>query len=140
MSNIASSPILSSMIYNATEGLEFPLDNKAIKQVSNNNTTDEDSSRLLLKRSPEIEMNTSFDSDVIEQLLRYIYTGRVSLDKMANQLLVAANTYELPDLKKICEKYLISTIRPETAIEMYIVGHQSNSSKLTKKAFSIMKT
>ncbi|CAG7724671.1 unnamed protein product, partial [Allacma fusca] len=55
------------------------------------------------------------------------------------QLIVAAERYGLPELKRICERVMMGQVKLQNSIEMYILGMQVNSNKLTKKAFTIMR-
>ena len=55
------------------------------------------------------------EPEVFQELLRFIYTGEVSLNKMetiAAGLLIAADKYLLDGLKMICENYLLRYISP----------------------------
>lgn len=49
----------------------------------------------------------NFKHDIMQELLKYIYTDKVGdLRLIAGDLLVAADYYDLPELKKICIKAL----------------------------------
>ncbi|XP_037817214.1 protein roadkill-like [Lucilia sericata] len=50
---------------------------------------------------------TDVDSAVCEEMLRFIYSGKVkNLSTTLEQLLIAADKYQLPDLKSECERQL----------------------------------
>lgn len=88
----------------------------------------------------EIYLDSSLNAEVTEELLRHIYTGKVeSLGKIADKLILAAHIYELPELKKICEKLLFSNIQTANAIQMYDIGVEVGSHKISKRAFAVMK-
>ena len=56
---------------------------------------------------------------VFDQLLRFIYTGRVPLDKletMAADLFIAADKYLMDELKMKCENYLLSQMSPDNCV------------------------
>ncbi|CAG7724678.1 unnamed protein product [Allacma fusca] len=107
-----SSPVLASMIFNLTF----------------------DKNESLLDLGDEI------GADVVEELIRYTYTGKVeAIEEIADRLIVTADKYELPNLKALCESVLTQQVRMENAIQMYTLGNEVKSSKLTRKAFAVMK-
>ncbi|ODM96617.1 Speckle-type POZ protein B [Orchesella cincta] len=81
--------------------------------------------------------------DCIHELLRYVYTGTVDNSKMteglANRLIIAADKYGLPELKRLCENIVLQGLRAENAIELYLLGNRVSSSRIIRKALSIMK-
>ncbi len=63
------------------------------------------------------------EPEVFRELLHFIYTGRVSLDKlktMAAELYIAASQYEMTTLKEECKKYLIRHMSPEDCAELLL--------------------
>jgi len=81
--------------------------------------------------------------DCINELLRYIYTGMVDNSKMndglANRLIIAADKYGLPELKRLCENIVLQGLKAENAIELYLLGNRVSSARITRKALSVMK-
>jgi speckle-type POZ protein len=74
--------------------------------------------------------------EVFQELLRFIYTGRVSsatMETMAVGLLIAANKYMLIGLKNKCENYLLHDMSPENCIELLLNSNLLNSSEQLKK-------
>jgi speckle-type POZ protein len=77
------------------------------------------------------------EPEVFDQLLRFIYTGRVPLDKletMAAGLLIAADKYLLDQLKMKCENYLLSQISPDNCVILLLHGDLQNPAEYLKKA------
>ena len=49
--------------------------------------------------------------DLLNQVLQFIYTGKVEFGSSVDtKLITAAHIYEIPELKKICEEFLIKNI------------------------------
>jgi speckle-type POZ protein len=77
------------------------------------------------------------EPEVFDQLLRFIYTGRVPLDKlqtMAAGLFIAADKYLMDELKTKCENYLISHMSPENCVVLLLHGNLQNPAEYLKKA------
>ena len=77
------------------------------------------------------------EANVFKELLRYIYTGQVPLEKMdevAAWLLVAADKYLLEKLKKACGDYLINRISPENCFELLSLCEFDSAYYLREKA------
>ena len=77
------------------------------------------------------------EPEVFQELLRFIYTGRVSLDKMetmAAGLLFAADKYLLDRLKKECENYLLHHMSPENCVVFLLHGNRLNLAEQLKEA------
>jgi speckle-type POZ protein len=76
------------------------------------------------------------DPEVFQELLRFIYTGRVStatMEAMAVGLFVAADKYLLSGLKNECENYLLHDMSPDNCIELLLNSNLMNSAELLKK-------
>ena len=74
--------------------------------------------------------------EVFQELLRFIYSGRVStatLDTMAAGLFIAADKYLLNGLKNECENYLLRDMSPDNCIELLLNSNLLNSSEHLKK-------
>jgi speckle-type POZ protein len=77
------------------------------------------------------------EPEVFDQLLRFIYTGRVPLDKletMAAGLFIAADKYLLDELKMKCENYLFSQMSPDNCVILLLHGDLQNPSEHLKEA------
>lgn len=63
--------------------------------------------------------------DMIEELLRYIYSDHVdNLDNLAPQLLCLAERFSLQGLKALCERNLIETITPDNVANRLLVADE----------------
>jgi speckle-type POZ protein len=77
------------------------------------------------------------EPEVFQELLRFIYTGEVFLNKMetiAAGLLIAADKYLLDGLKMICENYLLRYISPENCVVLLLNGDLENPTERLKEA------
>ena len=89
------------------------------------------------------------DTDVMKEVLRFIYTGRAfSLDTMAEDLLVAANRYQLDNLKIVCQLELCKSLSVANAPKMLALADLYNADQLkshtidfiTAHAIDVMET
>lgn len=97
---------------------------------------------LLIARSPVLEQMlggtneldlTHMAEEVASSFLKYIYTDRVDdLETNATTLLNHADTFALPGLKSICERFLSDTIKPETIPSLLLLADQFNCETLKK--------
>lgn len=63
------------------------------------------------------------ERDVFQEMLNFIYTGKVeNLNQMADDLLAAADKYALSRLKVMCEESLSSNLTPENVASVLILA------------------
>jgi speckle-type POZ protein len=77
------------------------------------------------------------EPDVFQELLRFIYTGRVPLEKletMAASLFISADKYLLEELKLNCENYLLHHMSPDNCVVLLIHGDLLNPAEPLKEA------
>jgi speckle-type POZ protein len=79
------------------------------------------------------------EPQVFQELLRFIYTGRVPLDKletMAAGLFIAfaAENYLIDELKMKCENYLLLHMTPDNCVILLLHGDLNNPAEYMKKA------
>ncbi|XP_061388000.1 protein roadkill-like [Musca vetustissima] len=74
------------------------------------------------------------DSDVLKELLNYIYTDEEIPKEMAADLFVAANKYALSALQKMCEDFLIEAMSADTVVDILLLGDRHASERLKSKA------
>ena len=80
-----------------------------------------------------------FDADIIEEMLRFIYTGKTfNFDKMAEGLLRAADKYDLNRLKTLCEEELGTNLSIENASRLLIVADLCNANQLKNQAIDFI--
>ena len=78
--------------------------------------------------------------ETIEEVMKFIYTGKVDNIDVENSedLLKASDQYLLTGMKAICEKFIISKVTLENAIEMMVMGHMCGSGTLKMTAKKII--
>lgn len=98
------------------------------------------------------------DPDVLQEMLRYIYTGKSLLEPrlqhkeqkdqkeqekeqhLAIELLQAANKYQLDRLKMICEEALYKTLSADSVAEILALADLYNASQLKNQAIEFIST
>ncbi|UYV69892.1 SPOPL [Cordylochernes scorpioides] len=81
-------------------------------------------------------MITDMDKEVLQELLRFIYTDNVlNLSDMADRLLMAADKHELKRMKALCEDALSRTLTLDNAFDVLLYSDKCNAEQL--KAFTI---
>jgi speckle-type POZ protein len=82
---------------------------------------------------------TDVDTDVLREMLRFIYTGKSSnLDKMADDLLAAADKYALDRLKVMCEEALCSGLSVDNAADVLILADLHSADQLKAQAIDFI--
>lgn len=82
---------------------------------------------------------TDVKFDVMEQLLRYIYTGKADFKKVdAGQLLAAADKYAVHSLKEDCIEYLSKHISLKNAVSNLVAAHLYGSPNLLENVMQFM--
>ena len=82
------------------------------------------------------------EPQVFQELLRFIYTGRVPLDKletMAAGLFIAADNYLIDELKMKCENYLLLHMTPDNCVILLLHGDLNNPAEYMKKAANLFR-
>ncbi|KAL6972509.1 BTB and MATH domain-containing protein 41 [Sarracenia purpurea var. burkii] len=71
------------------------------------------------------------DENVVEEMLRYIYTGKVEkLENLAQDLLIAADKYCLEGLRILCENELAANLSGSNALDLLVFAKRYNSEGL----------
>ncbi|KAG1682115.1 Protein roadkill [Nymphon striatum] len=84
---------------------------------------------------------TDVDHEVMKEMLRFIYTGKApNLDKMADDLLAAADKYALDRLKVMCEEALCSNMTIDTAAEVLMLADLHSADQLKAQAIDFINT
>jgi speckle-type POZ protein len=81
-------------------------------------------------------------------LLRFIYTGHCEVGNLTEDLLMAANKYDIQDLKEICAKELRKKLTVDNAVRLLVLSDLNQSEDLkdgaihfiNKNAPAVMKT
>ncbi|XP_029679055.1 speckle-type POZ protein B-like [Formica exsecta] len=98
---------------------------------------------LTENRTNKIEI-TDIKYDILQQLLFFLQTGCLSEDvredtEIACELLIAAEKYDIKDLKLICEQYLIANTTKENVVKHLKIAHLNNGTTLKKYALDLIK-
>ena len=102
---------------------------------------------MLEKKTNETEIKDVTPA-AFKALLQFIYTGYCKVGMLAEKILVAANKYDIQDLKQICAKELRKKLTVDNAVHLLILSdlHQSEDLKdgaiwfINKNAPAVMKT
>jgi len=74
-------------------------------------------------------------SETLKAVIEYMYTGKFKdIESKARELLVASERFDLLLLKKYCEEWLISNLKKDNAVDLFILADEQNSEKLRLKA------
>ena len=102
---------------------------------------------LIEKQAGVMEMNpmeileNDIDSDSMEQLLFYIYQGKVTESKMLNtDLLMAADKFMVNGLLDLCVKYLKSNLSLENVLDVLVKAELTNQKALFDSASRFVRT
>lgn len=72
-----------------------------------------------------------FNSNIIEELLRFIYSGKVkNLDDIARELIYAADMYQLEQLKSKCIARIVTNVKEENVVESLIISDQIDKTEI----------
>ena len=81
------------------------------------------------------------DSDAVQEMLTFIYTGtapNIDEPNMADQLLYAADKYELLGLKEISECELECNLDVENAVHLLIKAHIHHADRLKRSCIGLI--
>ena len=96
-------------------------------------------SDMVEKKSKVIEIK-AINSDIVKEMLKYIYTGKCIVNdanvnpQTVEQLFEAANMYQLDSLKAFCGDILISSLVPDNALSLLLLGDMHSAEELKKHA------
>jgi len=82
----------------------------------------------------------NIDGVTLKELLRYIYCNSVEdLSEVAEELVQAAEQYQLEELKQICFNYMIESLSLDNVIARFqIADHISDASDLFEKCMDMI--
>lgn len=85
-----------------------------------------------------VEIN-DLDPEVFKEMMRFVYTGKApNLDKMADNLLAAADKYALGRLKVMCEEALCSGLSVENVADTLILADLHGAEQLKAQAIDFI--
>jgi speckle-type POZ protein len=91
--------------------------------------------------SNQIEIQ-DIEPELFQELLRFIYTGRLSItsmETMAVRLFIAADKYLLEELKMKCENYLVHHMSPNNCVVLLLHGDLQNPAEPLKEAAKFLR-
>ncbi|XP_011873523.1 PREDICTED: speckle-type POZ protein A-like isoform X2 [Vollenhovia emeryi] len=92
------------------------------------------------KKTNQVDID-DMDPEVLEEMLRFIYTGKATnLEKMADGLLAASDKYQLNTLKVLCQEALCKSLTIENAAEILILAELHSADQLKAKAIDFINT
>lgn len=104
----------------------------------------------VFKRMLEVDMKekhcgiieiSDISPDVMSDLLAYLYTGTApNMNKLAKELMTAANKYELSQLLVLCENTLMMTLSSENVLEILVHAERHQASNLKQICLKLIKT
>jgi len=90
------------------------------------------------KVNGEVEIK-NMDHEVLEDLLKYIYSGVApNIDEHVQELFDAADQYQLEKLKELCEVKLCSGLDTKNCVDLLILGYLHNAQKLKAAALEYL--
>lgn len=73
--------------------------------------------------------------EVLKEMLHYLYTGKVEqMNEIENDLLYAANKYDIVGLKLMCFEALIRSMSTENVVDILVLADQHDLSSLKTRA------
>jgi BTB/POZ domain len=81
------------------------------------------------KETSEVEIE-DMDPAVFQKMLKFIYTTECDVGEHAEELLMAADRYDVKDLKEFCEEELMSKLTVDNAVRMLILSDKCQAMML----------
>ncbi|CAF3394360.1 unnamed protein product [Rotaria socialis] len=96
--------------------------------------------KMLENERARVEIE-DIDGDIIFEILRFIYTGKIqNIDKLADALLPAADKYCLERLKVQCEETLCTTIDKDNVADILILADLHSAAQLRQQSIDFINT
>ena len=81
------------------------------------------------------------DHEVLKEMLRFIYMGQVeNIETIASDLFIAADKYDIQDLKNECANYIANNITVENAILIFELAVKYNAEQLKTRVMHFVKS
>lgn len=77
-------------------------------------------------------------SSTAEKMLKYVYSGKLITGDEDNELLAAADMYDLTDLKVSCERLLSSSLNNQNCVDLLILADRHTAISLRKSAMAFV--
>ena len=98
---------------------------------------------MVEKKRKVIEIK-EIESEIVKEMLKFIYTGKCNVNdanidpQIVKQLFEAANMYQLDSLKAFCGDILISSLVPDNALSLLLLGDMYNAEEMKKLALAMV--
>ncbi|BFG18976.1 hypothetical protein CerSpe_052500 [Prunus speciosa] len=77
--------------------------------------------------------------DALRAFVNYLYTAEVCLDqKLACELLVMSEKYQVQHLKDFCQKFVVSNLNLDNSLSTYTFAHQHNFKPIIDAALTLI--
>ena len=95
---------------------------------------------MLENKTNSVEI-TDVVHEVLKEMLRFIYMGQVeNMETVASDLFIAADKYDIQDLKSKCANYIANNINVENAIQIFELAAKYNAGQLKSRAMNFLKS
>ena len=92
--------------------------------------------KLVTSNGKEFKAN----KNIFKEMLRYIYTDKVeNIETIAKELFIAADTYNIEELKRECEKHIAANVTAQNAIEILEFAEKFGAHELKGRAIGFIK-
>jgi BTB/POZ domain/MATH domain len=85
------------------------------------------------KKVSEVEIE-DMEPAVFQKMLRFIYTNDCKFSEHTEELLMAADRYDIKDLKELCEEELKSQLTLDNALRLFLLSDAHNAGILRRNA------
>ena len=92
------------------------------------------------KESRNLVVNVEdVSAEVFQEILQYLYTGTAKkMDKLAMDILVAADKYQIDSLKEECVSTLSKKLAIDNAVNILVLAHLHNCPELLQSTLDCM--
>lgn len=81
---------------------------------------------------------TDVHPDTMQKLIHYMYTDDITEDMADEELLAAADKYQIESLKIVCESRLMSALKLENSIRLGVISHLHGSERFKDKVATFL--
>ena len=98
----------------------------------------------MVEKKRKVIESKEINSDIVKEMLKYIYTGKCIINdanvnpQTVKKLFEAANMYQLDSLKAFCGEVLISSLVPDNALSLLLLGDMYSAEELKKLALAMV--
>ncbi len=92
----------------------------------------------MVERNQRQVMIEDINSEVFDEFIRFIYTGKVNkIENIAGELLTVAEKYSVHGLKAMCEDAMCNSINEDNAMEYLVIADINNAEKPKVKIIKV---